>query len=668
MMNPGRRLLAVAALMVVSLAGCESGPGESLPDGQFSSSCAMRPQIHVRAYHCWGETLPDVDRSRPLDWVVEDDSRFSLELSSEGYESASLQISWTGKAEAGALNVESDGTDVAVAFYTEDRDGESCPAYDVAVGLGHPWFACTGRAPSRNVVELFTTGKAMYQSLDSDLRAATQRIHGSTWWWQSDFELTRPDNHLTLSQEERRPQTVMSVLEGRPGVVKRILVARFTPNTATGMAYVNTDPALRAHARTPGDNFEMMSQGNPTPVPLLSAFVPVTHPRSFVRLLLDNNPELGSRNFVPVTEDLSAALEVTVEGGSWHQKAWAIDGKVAYISGMNVKSTDWDHEEHEVFDPFRMKFASSAEERAAVLEHRSLPDLGPRKDYGLRVQGPAVRDVDDILKARWDLGRMQGELFHEGTSAFELLEPPQPPSGSVWMQVQATHPEPLGERSILESTEKAIRRARDIIYIEDQYFRMPIVLDAFEEALAANPDLRVVVVTKPVSISDGAKKWSVFMDQELRAMAGDRYVLLTLGSYGVGILDEERHESPVFVDIDIHAKILIVDDEYLSTGSCNKNDRGLLLEGEMNAAVLDQAFVREARQRVFGIATGHPEMDWNRPGKDIFDDFVAISRRNEARKVLAEDTGVPLEDLPEGFLYPLVLTTDYLLDVGPSMF
>jgi len=392
-----------------------------------------------------------------------------------------------------------------------------------------------------------------------------------------------------------------------------------------------------------------------------------SHPDPFASRVAEN-PALAGLDFEPAGESLEAAVGITVEGASWHQKAWAVDGRVAYVSGMNVKSVDWDTDDHDPFDPRRMKFMSTEEERIAVQARLALSDTSPRKDYGIRVAGPGALDVDAIIKARWDLGRAAGDLYAEHTTDWELLPPAAEPPGGVLLQVQTTQPEPMGERSILESTDKAIRSARDLIYIEDQYFRMPVLLDAFQEALDASPELRIVVVTQPVSILDGAKKWTVIMDDALREMAGDRYLLLGMESYAAGHLLDPEELTPHFQAMNVHSKMLIVDDVYLSVGSCNKNNRGLLIEGEMNVAVVDEAFVRDARQRILANATGRVDLDWNRSGAAVAADLAGIAESNEEIRAEALSSGAVPDDEPSGFLYPLAHTPDYLLDIGPDIF
>ncbi|MBM4355502.1 MAG: hypothetical protein FJ109_17220 [Deltaproteobacteria bacterium] len=533
------------------------------------------------------------------------------------------------------------------------------------MALSHEWFADSGSPPARNRAEYFLSGEEFYASLAVDLREAQQTIHAATWWWQSNFELVRTPDQPFLSEEERWDNTAMAILLARPHVFKRVNVGRFTGETAAGMAYVNTDSMLRSRALDPTDNFEVMIQGNPTPVPLNDPYVPMEHPLPYASRLLRSHPELDGWTLLGTQTDLAALT--TIEAASWHQKVWTIDGRIAYVSGMNVKSSDWDTEDHAVFEARRMKYKSPPEDRQAVVDRLAFPDLGPRKDAGIRLEGPAAHAVDSILAARWEWGRGGDALFGEYATPFPLLEmPPDHPDG-ILSQVVATMPEPFGERSILESHRKAIRNALSLIFIEDQYFRIPMLLPELAEGLAAHPALRIVVVTKPVSLADGARKWTVEMDRSLRELAGDRYLLLQGRVADMeGTADGES--GPVFSDMDVHTKLVFVDDHFLTVGSANKNNRGMLYEGEMNAVVLDTQFVAQVRARHFANLTGDEQFPWaTASGAEILDRMKQLAETNQQVRDAVE-AHLPPPGPPIGFLHPLAFTPEYLIDCGPDAF
>jgi hypothetical protein len=80
--------------------------------------------------------------------------------------------------------------------------------------------------------------------------------------------------------------------------------------------------------------------------------------------------------------------------------------------------------------------------------------------------------------------------------------PDPPPAGDHHVQLLRTYPRrlggypfaPAGERSIAHGYTKALRRARRLVYVEDQYLWSNEVAATFAEALRAHPTLHVVAV------------------------------------------------------------------------------------------------------------------------------------------------------------------------------
>jgi phosphatidylserine/phosphatidylglycerophosphate/cardiolipin synthase-like enzyme len=127
---------------------------------------------------------------------------------------------------------------------------------------------------------------------------------------------------------------------------------------------------------------------------------------------------------------------------------------------------------------------------------------------------------------------------------------------------------------------KAIRRARRLVYLEDQYMWSADVARLFAEALEEHPDLHLVVVVPRVPDQEGAfserpqyvGRWQAI--QLCRRAARDR----------VHVFDvENRAGTPVYV----HAKVCVVDDVWASVGSDNFNRRSWTHDSELSNAVLD---------------------------------------------------------------------------------
>ncbi|EGZ25743.1 phospholipase D-like protein [Phytophthora sojae] len=123
---------------------------------------------------------------------------------------------------------------------------------------------------------------------------------------------------------------------------------------------------------------------------------------------------------------------------------------------------------------------------------------------------------------------------------------------------------PKGENSLFHARIKAIKNAKNFIYIEDQYFVLvPELLDALMEVMPRIQ--RVIVVTKEQTnaFTNGG-----YPDKfEIYTTKADRKLL-------------------------IHSKIVIIDDVYLSIGSANWNRRSMTADSELNADVVDTDTVK----------------------------------------------------------------------------
>jgi phosphatidylserine/phosphatidylglycerophosphate/cardiolipin synthase-like enzyme len=182
--------------------------------------------------------------------------------------------------------------------------------------------------------------------------------------------------------------------------------------------------------------------------------------------------------------------------------------------------------------------------------------------------------------------------------------------------------------------------ARRLVYIEDQFFRSSLIADALADAARRWPALAIVVVTVQTYADDPlAGGWSRVGFDRIAARAPG-FCLHALKTWhrsaeGVDRLDE----------IDNHAKLLIVDDRYLSVGSCNMHDRGYQYEGEINLAVVDPPWVAARRLDLWREHLG----DDPRLGGGIEAD-VAIWREHAA----ANRVWTPGGDPPRSHVFPFV--------------
>jgi hypothetical protein len=248
-------------------------PGDTvLPQ---ADACSARANLELVPLDIWGRDLDKAAFSLDHQPAVLDDpdagpgvlliplgaepASLQVILGADEHQDAGLLIDFSGGDSAAAftLGEPSGGARVAAGWGQRRIDGQTCPIYSVYLGLDHRWFAPGGPPPTLNRAELAGDPEVFWEAVADDLEGASERVSWSTWWWESDFELIRPEGtHQTMSQAERQANTVMARFEDLPGVERRVLVNRFWDENSDYNEYLNTDTDLRAYAQGRDDDFD----------------------------------------------------------------------------------------------------------------------------------------------------------------------------------------------------------------------------------------------------------------------------------------------------------------------------------------------------------------------------------------------------------------------------
>ena len=294
-----------------------------------------------------------------------------------------------------------------------------------------------------------------------------------------------------------------------------------------------------------------------------------------------------------------ALLDMRVRtGGSHHQKVVIIryrdrpQDDVAFVGGIDLGHSRRDDARH----------AGDRQAQSMAPEYGPHP---PWHDVQVAITGPAVHDVETVFRERWldPTPLSQNPVFwlHDKLTRTDLRPDPLPEQaaaphpvagGTHVVQLLRTYPNlrhgrdyPFargGERSVARGYTKALRRSRQLVYIEDQYLWSPDVAAAFVDALRASPELRVVAVLPRVP--DQAHPLSRVPQQLGRADA--LAMLKEAGGDRVAAYSIENHLSrPVYV----HAKVCVMDDVWATVGSDNFNRRSWTHDSELSAVVIDTA-------------------------------------------------------------------------------
>lgn len=691
-------LLLCLGLVGVALpsTGCSDDP-----DSTSSNQTSTKATLELHALDLWGQPLPEEGLELVVlrngqqvagTWVDAHTLRLPLStaatyevlLSAPDHHALRTELRFDGSSLPVALSARrgADDTGHGVTVSHAMPSG-SKPVHRVQLGLRHKWFSASGRPARRgNYVDLLLDGEEAYARVHSDLVAAKSEVLASTWWWESSFELIRPKaTHATMSPEARRANTVMSVMSASPAT-KRVLVGQLWGQDGV-LSGFTVDDELKAKGAAANDGFEFMGQANRTRGKFRFEVSPFAFgdrvEPNFPKDFYDDEPLIAS-TVKPKDVDLTQwPIEIDTEHASMHQKFMVIDHEVAHIGGMNLRRVDWDTSDHLVFEPRRMLIDATNEARAEVAAKTRLPDTGPRKDYIARIEGPAAQDAADVFQRRWEIAKGERVEFHQNASTFEVKREIAERSGGVQAQVTATLPQPWWEHSIAETWLNAIEQAEDYVFIEDQYFRAPILNDALIARMREEPGLRLVVITKPINEwTDPGCRWTYESAELFAKEFPGRFLFLQLRAFDTQVTWGVDETDAHFQNMDVHSKLFIVDDKFLSVGSANKNNRGMIYEAELNLAVFDAEWVRLARRRVLGnvLPSGEAPEDgasaWfaQLAKAASYNDAVYARWDAEGMDISLDGAPVPVDYRPRGFLYTLPFRTvsDCLFEsVGPDM-
>lgn len=460
------------------------------------------------------------------------------------------------------------------------------------------WFIRSGfPAQSGNTVVPLVDGHASWLEGMKMIKAAQNTIHLAFWMMSLNMELERPTKLQFKGRKARKPFTLRELLlkKVEEGVKVRILL--WMPGTG------------------PKTTAQMFGASEGTAMDL---YLGPLSPMPLVKLATMK----GVFDLQLIKDALSGKFEVLLEPhpktiGSWHQKTMIIDEEHVLMGGMNMKENDWDVPGHQLYDYRRMGHKRSAKSRKRRKRKRKKPDFTIRHDLMAKVNGAISFDVAENFALRWNQAIKDGRFFTEKAtripgSSYLSSRSSRPRNAQIVRTMPKGYkPLPGGETGCFEAYMKAVRNAERFIYIEDQYFRSQPLAKELAKALVRNPSLVLIVVTMPDHLAEfdlGPVKGLAGPSSYWTAKAVDiiRKVQPKFNLFTLKVSDLDRKKKRIYDNIDIHAKIMIVDDEWYTIGSCNVNDRGFFLDGEMNVCVHDPRTAFSLRSQLWEEHLGVP--------------------------------------------------------------
>ena len=315
-----------------------------------------------------------------------------------------------------------------------------------------------------------------------------------------------------------------------------------------------------------------------------------------------------------------------------HQKTWLIDAgedwATSFVGGINLNPNSLVPPGH---------------------DHTHASGEPQNHDVYVEVCGPAVADVQHNFVQRWNEASERAEDggCFGARARQDLPFPNRLPTecGKARVQIQRTthkrryangHP-PIdgqafdiadGERTNLDQYCAAISAAMRTIYIENQYIEAAPIVSALSDALKRGVEVLVVLpVTPDYSLR------SIEATVERRAFLISRSALSQHENFmlcGLAVPTANGEKAPVYV----HSKLMIVDGEFATIGSCNLHHYSLYGNGELNVAIQDDDAASTIMRELFREHIARDVSDLN--DLEAVELFKAIARRNRVQHARSE--------------------------------
>jgi phosphatidylserine/phosphatidylglycerophosphate/cardiolipin synthase-like enzyme/uncharacterized membrane protein YdjX (TVP38/TMEM64 family) len=268
-------------------------------------------------------------------------------------------------------------------------------------------------------------------------------------------------------------------------------------------------------------------------------------------------------------------------GASHHQKVVVVDDSVAFVSGFDITRSRWDSQEHACDDKRRINPLNLT--------------YGPFHDVGAVVEGECARALGELARERWRRAT--------GKRPRAVVLPPvpnhwpesiTPDLANVPVAIARTEPRfdgLPGAGEIRQLHLDAIAAAERDIYAENQYFTSRTIADALAARLV-EPEGPEIAVVSPKTQSGWLEVSTMGvlrarLDRELRA--ADRFGRYRLLCPKLKWLNDDKG------CLNVHSKVLIVDDRFAMIGSANLSNRSMGFDTECNIAIEAGSDERVAR-------------------------------------------------------------------------
>jgi cardiolipin synthase A/B len=278
---------------------------------------------------------------------------------------------------------------------------------------------------------------------------------------------------------------------------------------------------------------------------IYDSFGALNTPRAFFDRLTANGVKVLEFNPINIAE----APEFWKFNQRDHRKLLIVDGKVAFVGGVNISS---------VYSVGSSSGSFVSNTKDKISDKKTI--TVPWRDTHLRLEGPVVNDFQKLFLQTWE--NQKGEALVSRNYLPKLEK-----AGN--QVVRAIGSSPQDEFSLIYVTLlSAINSAETHVYLTNAYFVPdPQLLEALKNAAGRGVDVKLLLPSKT--------------DSNLVYYAS-RSFYTELLTAGVKIYEEQQSL--------LHAKTALIDGVWSTIGSTNLDWRSFLHNYEINAVILSNSF------------------------------------------------------------------------------
>jgi phospholipase D1/2 len=278
-------------------------------------------------------------------------------------------------------------------------------------------------------------------------------------------------------------------------------------------------------------------------------------------------------------------------GASHHQKILLVDDSLVICGGMDIGVGRWDTSEHRAVDERR--------------SDAGFPDYVPAHDIMAMADGEVARAMADLVRDRWR--RATGE---EAPAPFRQKAPApfheercdcwpdvvEPSVTDVDIGISRTMPPMDDEPGVFEVERlyvDAIGAAKRWLYIENQYLTSDVVVTALCARLREEngPDIVIALPQNNFGWFEARTIQVLHFRCIGKMRRADVHGRLRVCYPRIPDLGDKQ--------VNLHSKIMVVDDDFVRIGSSNMNNRSMRLDTECDFSIeaLGEGRVRTAIAR-----------------------------------------------------------------------